>query len=129
MKEIRIKNNVKEACEIMFNLITKVNDSGNLQLDSFNKYENMGGKEIIRLSNTHETLSHKVFSLRFEKTKDNVNVQFNDYIDYIDYEFDVPADSECAMKMYNAARDVAVDKHIRILDNSVKRIIDKINNK
>lgn len=126
MKEITIKNDLDKACEIIANLLIKVNDSGNLKLDSFNKYELFEDKEIIRFSNNHDKLSDKVFSLTFEKSKDIVNVKFNDYREYIDFEFESPADKEYMQKLYDIAREFAVDKHIRILDKSVKRVIDAI---
>lgn len=130
MREITIKNDLDKACEIIANLLIKVNDSGNLKLNGFNKYELHEDKEIIRFSNNHDRLSEKVFSLTFEKTKDNVNVKFNDYTgEYIDYEFDCPADKDYMVKLYDIAREFAVDEHIRILNKSVKRVIDAINNK
>lgn len=130
MREITIKNDLDKACEIIANLLIKVNDSGNLKLDGFHKYELLEDKEIIRFSNDHDRLSEKVFSLTFEKTKDNVNVKFNDYTgEYIDYEFDCPVDKDYMVKLYDIAREFAVDEHIKILDNSVRTIIDIINNK
>ena len=129
MKEITIKNNIDKACEIITNLLVKVNIAGELKLDSFNKYELLEDKEIIRFSNKHDTLTDRVFSLTFEKTNGNIIVKYNDYTEYIDFQFESPADKEYMEKMYEVAREFAVDEHIDILDNSVRRVIDAINNK
>lgn len=129
MKEIRIKNELKTACEIVENLLLKLNDIDELQLDSFNKFQMLENKEIIRFSNKHEKLSDKLFSIILTEEKDEtLTVEFKDYLNDTNYEFEV-VKKEDYCRLFETAREFAVDKHIRILDNSARSIIDKINNK
>lgn len=127
MKKIEI-NKINEGIEVLGDMLRRMNELKQLQLDTHFTLEVIKDEEEIQFSNIHddENLDGRMMTFNITRTYDNIRIKFIDWTQFIEYRILTDTSNNKANELMQYCIDLANNGNLQTMFDSISSIFNKM---
>lgn len=127
MKKIEI-NKINEGIEVLENMLRRMNEHKQLQLDTHFVLEVIKDEEEVQFSNIHDddNLDGRLMSFNITRTYDDIRIKFIDWTQFIEYRILTDISNNKANELLEYCIELANNGNLQTMFDSISKLFSKM---